>query len=160
MGRWSSDTPSTGVAAQNLTVDKAQLLEKEYFHLRDVIESFDQRALTIKGWSVAVGAALGALTRERTWGLVAAAISSVVFWILELYWRSFKHVFVMRAELLEQFFAGGSQPVPLQIQTHWDKEWKTNGRKQMIRMSWWLHVCFPHVVVLVIAVGLLLVLND
>jgi len=28
------------------------LLKEEYFHLQDTVEDFDQKALTIKAWSV------------------------------------------------------------------------------------------------------------
>jgi hypothetical protein len=139
-------------------MDNAELLKAEYFHLQTVIETFDQRALTIKAWSVSLGAAVVALAREETLGLAVVAGSSLMFWVLEGYWKGFQDAFYVRVWELEAFFAGEiPEPVPLQIRRSWLHEWHTISKRRLPHIMRWPHVALPHLAVLIVALFLLFV---
>lgn len=76
-----SRQPRRGPMADDINT----LLSDEYLHLQRVIEEFDQRALTLKAWSVSFSAAgLGLAYSEREAAiLLIAALSALVFWIVE-----------------------------------------------------------------------------
>jgi hypothetical protein len=60
-------------------------LQAEYFKLIDIVDSFDQRLLTIKGWGVTLSlASLGFGFQQDHYGLfLVAAASGLAFWIVE-----------------------------------------------------------------------------
>lgn len=60
-------------------------LIKEYFALSDLVTSFDQRLLTIKGWGVTLSlASLAGGFQQDHYGLfLVAAVSGVAFWVVE-----------------------------------------------------------------------------
>jgi hypothetical protein len=60
-------------------------LRAEYFALADLVTSFDQRLLTIKGWGVTLSlATLAAGFQQGHYGLfLVAALSGLAFWIVE-----------------------------------------------------------------------------
>jgi hypothetical protein len=60
-------------------------LIREYFTLVDLVTSFDQRLLTIKGWGVTLSlASLGLGFQQDHYGLfLVAAVSGLAFWIVE-----------------------------------------------------------------------------
>jgi hypothetical protein len=65
--------------------DIRELLRDEYMKLQDIIESFDERALTIKAWSVSFSfAAIGAAYAADGWPvLMLAGLSALLFWCIE-----------------------------------------------------------------------------
>lgn len=60
-------------------------LSTEYFVIVDLVTSFDQRLLTIKGWGVTLSlASLGLGFQQDHYGLfLVAAVSGLAFWIVE-----------------------------------------------------------------------------
>ena len=111
-------------------MDKTDLLKEEYFHLQSVTESFDQRALTIKAWSVSLAAAIGTLAAEESWSLLVIAGSALLFWLIEEFWKSFQDAYFARTREIEAFFSGENEDiVPMQIGRSWYKAWRQGGRK-------------------------------
>ncbi|HLA64700.1 MAG TPA: hypothetical protein VK610_09755 [Rhodothermales bacterium] len=133
-------------------MDKADLLKAEYLHLQSVVESFDQRSLTIKAWSVSLAAGVGALGAEHEESLLVIAGSALMFWLIEGYWKSFQDAYYTRTRELEAFFAGEiADVVPMQIGRSWYKAWRKGGRKRLMRIMRWPHVALPHVVVVIVS---------
>ena len=129
---------------------KRDLLVKEYLHLQSTIESFDQRALTVKAWSVTASlAGLGAAFAAHSEVVfLIATISSLMFWILEASWKTFQLAYYPRNEVLEAYFAGErSDVVPMQIARSWYLTWKAGGKKRLWSVMWWPHVFTPHLFV-------------
>ena len=62
-----------------------QDLLQEYYAILEVVSGFDQRAMTIKGWSVTLSlAALGLGFQERHYALFAlGAVTGPGFWLIE-----------------------------------------------------------------------------
>ena len=135
-----------------------ELLKSEYFHVQNVIESFDNKALIIKAWSVTFSlTAVGAAYTAKSWQMLGlAALASISFWLLEGSWKTFQYAYYERSRQLERYFAGsGPDVVPLQITGSWSQAWKKGGFKRFWRISTWLHVANPHVLVVALAVLLL-----
>ncbi len=133
-------------------MDKSDLLKEEYFHLQSVIESFDQRALTIKAWSVSLAAAIGTFASEMSWTLLVIAGSALMFWLIEGFWKSFQDAYFARTREIEDYFSGkNGDIVPMQIGRSWYKAWRQGGRKRLMRILQWPHVALPHVGVVIIS---------
>jgi hypothetical protein len=84
------------------------LVKQEYFHLQKTVEDFDQRGLTIKGWSVTVslaGMAAG-LAQKQPALLLLASLSAVLFWLLEAVWKKSQVAYYFRLEAIESFLSG------------------------------------------------------
>ena len=62
-------------------------LQVEYGKLVDIVTSYDQRLLTIKGWGVTLSlASLGLGFQQNHYGLfLVAAASGFAFWLLEVH---------------------------------------------------------------------------
>jgi len=60
-------------------------LQTEYFKIVDIVTSFDQRLLTVKGWGVTLSlASIGIGFQQGHYGLfLVAAVSGVAFWLIE-----------------------------------------------------------------------------
>jgi hypothetical protein len=63
-------------------------------------ESYNQQSLTIKGWSVTIGLAaiiaiysqqIGRLGRAALW---VASLSTIPFWLMDAYWKSFQNAYL------------------------------------------------------------------
>src|SRR5688500_5936924 len=111
-----------------------QLLAQEYFQLQKTIEDFDGRALTIKAWSVTFSAAgIGlAYDKGKPTILLVAALSALVFWIVETVWKIHQRAFYDRVERIEAYFAGAPDEIfPLQISRSWFASF--GGPKRAIR---------------------------
>jgi type IV secretory pathway TrbD component len=61
-------------------------LQREYYAILDVVTSFDQRIMTVKGWSVTLSlAALGLGFQQNHSALFAlAAVTGLGFWLIEV----------------------------------------------------------------------------
>ena len=138
--------------------DVRELLRDEYMKLQDIIESFDERALTIKAWSVSFSfAAIGAAYAADGWPvLMLAGLSALLFWSIEGLWKSFQDAHYGRLYALEDYFAGTSPPpAPLQIGRSWYARWKGGGMRRLLRIMTWPHVWLPHGVACLLALVLL-----
>ena len=82
-------------------------LKEEYLRLHDIVEDFDQKALTIKAWSVTLAmAGVGAaFTQKVAVLLLLAGVASMLFWVTEALWKSFQQAYYPRIRELEAFFA-------------------------------------------------------
>ncbi len=107
-----------------------RFLKDEYLKLQDSYDSFDHRALTIKGWISAGSAAAIALSFDASGeirhGILLSLIAlSVTFWYLEARWKTFQWALRGRIKYIEQCFRGegnGLKDVhPLQIHSHWNQ---------------------------------------
>ena len=136
---------------------KIQLLKDEYLHLQNVIEGFDGRAITIKAWSISfsLAALAGAFASHSPLVLLLSSLSTLLFWLIEGYWKTFQYAYYDRTGKIEKYFESGSNNIiPLQIGSSWYKRWKASGRKRLTRIMFWPHVALPHVIVFNIGVVL------
>jgi hypothetical protein len=134
--------------------NRTEYLRDEYLQLQKAVEDFDGRVLTIKAWSVSFGLATiaGAFLSHRPVVFVLASLASLCFWFVEVLWKSFQQAYYQRIEQIEKFFAGWSTALPpFQIHASWLEHWKGFKTGFYFRMSFWPHVCFPHVFVIVAA---------
>jgi len=136
---------------------KIQLLKDEYLHLQNVIEGFDGKAITIKAWSISfsLAALAGAFASHSPLVLLLASLSTILFWLIEGYWKTFQYAYYDRTGKIEKYFEGDSNNiVPLQIGSSWYKRWKAGGRKRITRIMLWPHVALPHAIVFIIGIVL------
>ncbi|MFN8321252.1 MAG: hypothetical protein U0T74_01220 [Chitinophagales bacterium] len=121
------------------TKDKIELIKLEYFKLQDFFEGFDNKAQTIKGWNITISIAAIAIgfsyKNEFIWLL--AAMTSVVFWVMEGKWRVLQMSFVPRIQEIETAFKldNFEKIIPLQMSTHRYHElfiYRTNTARQMV----------------------------
>jgi len=124
-----------------------QLLEKEYFHLQSVIEEFDSKSLTIKAWSVTLGAGVvssGAFT-ENYILLLVSSVAALLFWIIETYWKAFQYANYHRIGQIEDYLSGKTYEIKVpQIGTAWSTSYHQGGRARFFRILFWPHVALPH----------------
>ena len=128
------------------------LLKEEYFHLNKIVEDFDQKALTIKAWSVTLSmAGIGAaFTQKVAILLLLGGFASILFWITETLWKSFQQAHYTRIREIEVSFANGSPEIrPLQISKSWSQAWRRDRWRKLFRISCWPHVFLPHAIVAV-----------
>ncbi|WP_420388006.1 hypothetical protein [Roseivirga sp.] len=129
------------------TQKKYDSIEKEYFHLQSVIESFDSKSLTIKAWSVSIAGAIAgssAFTDNRMIILFASLVS-LMFWLIEASWKTFQYAHYKRLWEIEAFMRekGGSID-NLQIGASWSSSYHSGGLKRLFRVMFWHHVMLPH----------------
>lgn len=109
---------------------KADLLKEEYLFLEKLYEDTDGKAHTIKGWSITVAiAAIGTgILNTNKIAFLLGIVSSVVFWLLEGYWRSFTHYYAKRIQQIEEAFRKEAldEIFPLQIYSTWQKTHEEN----------------------------------
>ena len=128
------------------------LLKEEYFHLHKTVAEFDQKALTIKAWSVTLSmAGVGAaFTQKAPVLLLLAAASSLLFWITEAIWKSFQQAFYERICEIESYYDGSVSPViHLQINKSWLNAFRRDRVRTLWRIMYWPHVQLPHSVIVV-----------
>ncbi len=125
-------------------------LRQEYFHLQKTVEDFDQRALTIKAWSVTVSmAGVGAaITQKAPILLLLSAGSALLFWVIEALWKSFQLAYYHRIRTIEGYMRGeGSEDFTVpDVNRAWSIGWRQYSMKTII---WWPHVCLPHAIIVV-----------
>jgi hypothetical protein len=142
--------------------DRDSMLMQEYLQLQKVVEDYDQRALTIKAWSVTFSAAaLGtAYVQNEPLLLLIAAISAFVFWIVEALWKTNQQAYYARVWEIEVHYQNeGADQIrdirPFAIGLSYDKSFKELGAYSRVwTVMRWPHVALPHIVV--IFAGLLL----
>lgn len=128
---------------------KIGYLKDEYFKLQEFYEDYDKRLLGIKGWSVTIGVvAIGAGFQNKMPNLwLFASIVSLVFFILELYWKTFQHCYYPRIEKLENAFRSDNfeNIPPMQIHYAWQDALKNHKEKpfKVLRVT---SIYFPHLI--------------
>lgn len=137
-----------------------EFLREEYFHLQKTVEDFDQRTLMIKNWSVTVSiAAIGtAFTQKTAILLLLASGSALLFWCIEVLWKSFQQANYKRIEAIKNFMRGntGDDFSSPEINRYWSWSWKERSFSSII---WWPHVCLPHAIIFLLGI-VLWVLNS
>lgn len=141
---------------------KIDILKEEYFHLQNTIESFDQKALSIKGWSVTLSmAGIGLAFTQSVFPkyiLLLAAFASLLFWIIEASWKVFQNSHYKRVEEIEEIFQNETfddAKAKLSIYKSWDEEHKNfKNSLKYLKILFWPHVCLPHVVVIIAGITL------
>jgi hypothetical protein len=135
---------------------KISLLKDEYLLLQKFYEDFDARIITIKGWSASIGmAAIGAGFYENRYLWLFGAVSAVVFWLVEAFWKSFQYLYGPRIEEIERAFASDdfSIIVPLQIYSSWFETLRKRGFGIFKNVSLEI-VAFPHVITAIAGIAL------
>ena len=131
-----------------------EFLRQEYFNLQTTVESFDEKALTIKAWSVTLSmAGIGAaFVQEEAVLLLLSAGASLLFWLIEGSWKAFQQANYRRLRAIEDFMRGKgpehfSSP---DITGSWSVGWR---EQSLLRILFWNHVFLPHAVVVVAGVA-------
>lgn len=140
--------------------NKNEFLKEEYFHLQNLVEKFDDKALTIKSWSITislVGISTGFVEKNSALFLISAG-SAVLFWLLEGLWKNYQVAYYKRINEIEEHF---KIKKVLKISTSWRssryknsicKIWKSEGKidsKQFRawKIFFWVHVLLPHLII-------------
>ncbi|MDH5571497.1 MAG: hypothetical protein OEY89_07010 [Gammaproteobacteria bacterium] len=133
-------------------------LKEEYFHLQSTVESFDERSLTVKSWSVTISmAGIGiAFIEKIPFLFLLAAASSLLFWIIETIWKTFQQAFYYRLTNIEKYLNGikfDDFRYPY-ITSSWGKGWKSVS---FIKVFFWPHVLLPHLIIIIAGITLWLI---
>jgi len=134
--------------------DQSALLKDEYFHLQRTVEDFDQRALTIKSWSVTTsmaGIAAGFLQDKVIVLCLLSSLASLLFWLIETLWKVFQQCYYTRIREIER----APSPVrPLQILHSWFETWQTYHLAKFLKVMFLPQVALPHVIVVLGGLGM------
>ncbi|GFS22334.1 hypothetical protein ElyMa_003361000 [Elysia marginata] len=124
-----------------------ELLEKEYFHIQSEIESFDEKSLTIKAWSVTLAGAIAGSSAftDNKMVILFASIVSLMFWFIDGAWKTFQYANYRRIVEIEDFMRGDiDNIVNLQIAKSWNKSYHKGGTHRLAKIMLWPHVILPH----------------
>lgn len=133
---------------------KTELLQSEYLHIQQTLESYDGRALSLKIWACCftISLLLIAFYLQEEILFVLPPLAASVFWLIETQWKSFQYAHYERAGKIEAFFAGkNSELLPMQIGEDWYKSWKEGGILRFLKTSLRSHVVLPHGILLLIS---------
>lgn len=149
---------TTDIVPPNIDRD---LTIKEYFQCLSIIDAFDQRALTIKAWSVTASlAGIGAAyTYNKPALFLVSALSALVFWWLEARWKTFQSVYRSRAKEIEQYLQGEPSGY-FRAPAIWEsgtKHWHSKGKRRFRSLIFHTHVALPHAFIAVAGLVLWLV---
>jgi len=130
------------------TVDMG-LLEKEYFYLQNIVKDYDDKALTIKTWSVSIagtiaGSSAFTVSKEV---LLFASLVSFMFWLVEGSWKSFQRSHYDRIDAIESFMRGkkgANETNNFQISKFWVESYMSKYRKSLPELLIATHVFVPH----------------
>ncbi len=132
--------------------EKRGLLKDEYLHLQQIIREFDNRAVTIKAWSItfSMTTVVGAFVYHISVAFWLSCVSSLMFWLIETYWKTFQYAYYDRTGKIEDYFSGDLKTiVPMQIGKSWYKRYQTGGAKRFMKIMFRPHVSLPHNIVFV-----------
>jgi len=129
------------------------LLKEEYFHIQKEIEGYDQKSLSVKSWSVTVGVAgiASAFHQGVPALLLVAAVASLLFWIIEVYWKVFQNSFYPRVRRIEKYFRTGKGTIaPLQMTRSWYGAFeKIKADRSYLKLAFYPHIFLPHLLVVI-----------
>lgn len=127
---------------------RLEFIKDEYMMLQGFYEDFDERCITIKGWSITVGlAALGAGFAYNDVLFLGALLSGLLFWYLEGYYRGLSYYFSQRIQEIEIHIRSREwdELVPMQVYYRWGKTFEEKG-SQTWRYMWKGPNMLPHLV--------------
>lgn len=133
-----------------------EFLRQEYFHLQETVESFDEKALTIKAWSVTLSmAGIGAaFTAKVSLLLLLSSVASLLFWLVEGSWKTFQQANYYRLRKIEDYMQGKISADDFRmpdITGGWSVGWKN---VKLLEIMLWPHVFLPHAIVVVAGITL------
>lgn len=135
------------------------LLKDEYFHLQKVVEDFDGKSITIKAWSVTgslvlIGAGLSEKGSKELF--LIGGIASLLFWIIEAYWKAYQLSYYPRIKDIERYFSNPESQVfaPFQIYHEWMKSYVSFNKKRIHKILIWPTVMLPHIFLFIAGVTL------
>ena len=139
-------------------VDK-EFLQQEYFHLQDTVESFDEKSLTIKAWSVTLSmAGIGAaFTTKVELLLLLSAGASLLFWLIETSWKTFQQANYYRLRKIEAYMRGKIPSEDFRVPDitgAWSVGWR---KTSFLKVMFWPHVFMPHALVTIVGICLWLI---
>ena len=126
---------------------KFDLAKSEYLQLQSFIDAFDSRAFSIKAWSVtfSLAAVGGAFASHAAPILLIAALSAILFWVVEAHWNVIKGAYYFRVKELESFFREEDESlVPMQISSNWVLRYRGKRPVEFFLAMRRLHVALPH----------------
>jgi hypothetical protein len=153
-GSAAPPTPSDG--------RRLDLLREEYALVEHFIDGLDQRALSLKAWSVTIGVAgiAYALASDHHEILLVAALANVMLWIVEAIGKSFQGVYIVRAREIEGAIADHRLETETPgIAATWRRVWRPRSYGRYVTIMRWPHVFLPHAFIVGIAVCLYLALE-
>jgi len=134
-----------------MKLDADALLKDEYFHIQKEIEGYDQKSLSVKAWSVTVGITgiASAFHQGVPALLLVAAVASLLFWTIEVYWKVFQNSFYPRVRRIEKYFRTGNGAIaPLQMTKSWYGAFeKIKADRSYLKIAFYPHVFLPHLLV-------------
>jgi hypothetical protein len=146
------------IVSQPMDSSNSEFLRQEYFRLQETVESFDERALTIKSWSITLGmGGIGAAFLEgHSIILLLSGLAALLFWLTEGFWKSFQQAYYPRIQHIEVMTKEGrsaelSSPF---ISSAWMEAWKRDRVGTLIRVLFWPHVAVPHALVAIFGIAL------
>ena len=82
---------------------KDDWIKDEYLHLQELIQTFDQKALTIKAWSATISMAGVGIAYEQAEPslLLISSVGALLFWLIEWRWKVFQSAHYGRIEEIE-----------------------------------------------------------
>jgi hypothetical protein len=137
-----------------------EFVKDEYLCLHETVQNFDTKLIAIKAWSVTVGTAgigSGFLQNKPSLFLLSA-LSSILFWIMDMMWRRYQVIYNYRILEIEKFIRrANARILPLQVSTSFSRYNSKNPRLwRKVALSF--HVMLPHVAIVI--VGTLLWLSE
>jgi len=130
-----------------------QIIKEEYFYLQSTVDKYDDKAITIKSWSISFSiVVLGSgLVGSNKHLFLLACLSSILFWIMETYWKVFQKSFYGRIYDIEKFLNGKKMKKFRLVNT--TGSFNFNLKKNLSSSSNWFKVMFspqvmlPHFVI-------------
>ena len=126
-------------------------LRQEYFRLQETLEKFDEKALTIKAWSVTLSmAGIGAAFLKNAPALLLlSGLASLLFWLIEALWKVFQQAFYTRVHEIESLMKGEEVENPESpfIAGSWSLAYSAQGTRYFWAVLFWPHVLLPHALV-------------
>jgi hypothetical protein len=133
--------------------DLRQKLEREYYHLIDIIHKYDEYFINIKTWSISLGAvATGAgISLKSIYIPFLIILLEVAFWLTEASFKvvqlsHFKRITELENALSQEAEIPANFPSPRIIQGYSERRKENEESKLWRRVMWWKHVMFPHIV--------------
>jgi hypothetical protein len=146
----------TNTKKMSLTEDQQfLLLKEEYFYLQKQCDEFDSRALTIKSWSVTVciSGIVAGLINNKPEIYIATAISAILFWLIEWYWKVFQYISYIRAIKIERYFNNKLDTkdkfrIP-DVSGSWNYNYSTIKNKTRWKILFRMQVVLPYLIMAV-----------
>lgn len=134
-----------------------EFLNEEYFTIQESINKYDEHLLKIKSWSVTLSLAgiVTGFVKCIDSVFLVAAISSLLFWIIDCLYKSFQNAFYYRAKKIEDYMSGKMDENDVNkfsspdILGAWSAGYKSLNK---LKIFIWPQVALPHLPVLILGV--------